>query len=86
MSFDSVCRLKKKFYSRSEMVKNSPEFGRPECSTTKDNNSDIKEIIERNARCTVDYIARTVGISLSSVQFNTPRQLPHTLTATTTTT
>ena len=68
MSYDTVRRLKNKFESGVESIKNAPKSGRPKYAAPKEVVSKIKEIIEGDARHTVHNIARKVGISLSTVQ------------------
>ena len=67
MSYDTVRRWKKKFESGVESIKNAPKSGRPKSASRKEIVSNIKEIIEGDARFTVRDIARKVGISLSTV-------------------
>ena len=67
VSYDTVRRWKKKFESGIESIKNAPKSGRPKSASRKEIVSKIKEIIEGDARFTVRDIARTVGISLSTV-------------------
>ena len=65
VSYDTVRWWKKKFESGEESIKNAPKSGRPKSASRKEIVSKIKEIIG-DARFTV-YIARKVGISLSTV-------------------
>ena len=86
VSFDTVRRLKKKFESGVESIKNAPKSGRPKSASRKEIISKIKEIIEGDARFTVCDIARKVGISLSTVHLIlkvrqiSARWVPHLLT------
>ena len=66
VSYVTVRRLKNKFESGVESIKNAPKSGRTKFASRKEIVSIIKEIIERDARLTV-HIARKVGISLSTV-------------------
>ena len=67
MSYDTVRRWKNKFESGVESIKNAPKSGRPKFASRKEIVSKIKEIVEGDARFTVQDIARKVGISLSTV-------------------
>ena len=68
MSYDTVRRWKNKFESGVESIKNALKSGRPKFASPKEIASKIKEIIEGDAKFSVCDIARTVGISLSTVQ------------------
>ena len=57
VSYDTVWRWKKKFESGVESIKNAPKLGRPKSASPKEIVSEIKEIIERDARFTVRDIA-----------------------------
>ena len=64
MSYDTVRRLKKKFESGLESIKNISKSGGPKSAYRKEIGSKRKETIERDARFTVGDIARKVRISL----------------------
>ena len=67
MSYDTVRSWKNKFESGVGSIKNAPKSGRPKFASRKEIVSNIKVIIEGDARSTVRDIARKVGISLSTV-------------------
>ena len=67
VSYDTVRWWKKKIKSGVESIKNAPKPGKPKYASRKEIVSKIKEITEGDARFTVRDIARTVGISLSTV-------------------
>ena len=63
VSYDTVQLWKKKFESGVEAIKNAPKSGMPKSASLKEIIFKIKKIIEGDARFTVRYIARKVGIS-----------------------
>ena len=66
--FGTVLRWKKKFDSGLESIENAPKSGRLKfASCDGESVSKVKEIVERDARCTVHDIACMVCISLSRV-------------------
>ena len=67
MSYDTVRSCENTFESGVESIKNTPKSGRPKFASRKEIVSNIKEIIEGDARYTVRDIARKVGISLSTL-------------------
>ena len=67
MSYDTVRCWKEKFESGVESIENAPTPGRPKFASHKEIVSEIKKIIEGDARFTVRDIARKVDISLSTV-------------------
>ena len=67
MSYGTVRHWKNKFESVVESIKNAPKSGKPKFASRKEIVPKIKEIVEGDARFTVRYIARKVGISLSTV-------------------
>ena len=57
MSYDTDRSWKNKFESGVESIKNAPKSGRPKFASRKEIVSNIKEIIEGDARVTVRDIA-----------------------------
>ena len=90
VSYDTVRRWKKKFGSGVESIQNAPKSARPNSASRKEIVSQIKKIIEGDARFTGRDIARNVGVSLSTVHFilkkhskvrnSSARWVPHLLT------
>ena len=54
VSYDAVCRWKKKIDSWSASIENAPKSGRPTSASCDEIVSQVKDIVERNAR----YIVR----------------------------
>ena len=69
VSFEAVCRWRKKFLTGTEFVKDAAKSGRPVTVIGKTNISKVREIIESDSRYTIRDIAKVVGISLSRVHF-----------------
>ena len=63
--YDMIRRWKKKFDSRLESIENAPKSGRPKSASWDKIVSEVKEIVQRDARYTVHEIAQVVGIILS---------------------
>ena len=69
MSYETVCRWKKKFDNGVESVENARRSGRPKSATCDKNVTKIQEILQNDARYTLQDLARISGISRSRIQF-----------------
>ena len=69
VSYETVCRWKKKFDNGVESVENARRSGRPKSATCDKNVTKIQEILQNDARYTLQDLARISGISRSRIQF-----------------
>ena len=75
VSYETVCRWRKKFHTGTKSVKDATESERLVTAIGGPNVSKVRQIIERDGRYTIRDIAKAVGISLSREHFILKRVL-----------
>lgn len=75
VSLSTVCRWLKAFNNGSQGLEDRYRSGRPSTAITKGNIAAVKNLIDEDGRYTLQYIAKTVGISSGSVHDILTKQL-----------
>ena len=69
MSYMTICRWVARFKSGHQQLKDAAHTGRPATTTTKQNISRIRQILEKDARYTVRQLARMTSLTLARVHW-----------------